>query len=254
MEWLLLFVPLDLFEKGLQQLGPSAKEVALVAATAGMAALLLGVGVVALRAGWTGGRLLGLGLALWLLVTGVITPVTGGCPFGADLLLSPVLVNASYLLVFLGYTTALAGGALLGQRAESRPGPAGAREGAAGGERPAASRRVLLAGTAAAYSRWSRRWHRVTRQRGSTSCPWGSARSSAALPLAASCIRPYGPCSASGPFGPVQTRQGPSACRRRGQRRSTRATRAERRVGAARLTVISITDAMNNMLSLAVAM
>src|SRR5438045_4295675 len=30
MEWLLLFVPLDLFERGLQQFGASAKDIALV--------------------------------------------------------------------------------------------------------------------------------------------------------------------------------------------------------------------------------
>src|SRR5256885_16858874 len=37
MEWLLLFVPLDLFERGVQQLGGDAKEVALYGTALGMA-------------------------------------------------------------------------------------------------------------------------------------------------------------------------------------------------------------------------
>ena len=60
-EWLLLFVPLDLFERGLQQLGSDAKEVALTGTLVGMAALLIALGALALRAGWTTWRLLGLG-------------------------------------------------------------------------------------------------------------------------------------------------------------------------------------------------
>src|SRR4051812_48103963 len=44
-EWLLLFVPLDLFERGLAAFGASAKEFALVGAVGGMAALLVGIGI-----------------------------------------------------------------------------------------------------------------------------------------------------------------------------------------------------------------
>src|SRR3982074_2952661 len=53
MEWLLLFVPLDLFERGVQQLGGDAKEVALAATGVGMGVLLVAVGVLVLRAAWT---------------------------------------------------------------------------------------------------------------------------------------------------------------------------------------------------------
>ena len=49
-EWLLLFIPLDLFERGLQQLGADAKVVALQVTIVGMAALLVAIGVLALRA------------------------------------------------------------------------------------------------------------------------------------------------------------------------------------------------------------
>src|SRR5436189_5859175 len=65
MEWLLLFVPLDLFERGVQQLGGDAKEVALYGTVVGMAVLMAAIGALALRAGWTSWRLLGLSLGLW---------------------------------------------------------------------------------------------------------------------------------------------------------------------------------------------
>src|SRR3981081_1097421 len=66
MEWLLLFVPLDLFERGLQQLGADAKEVALAGTVVGMAAILVGLGALALRSGLKTWVLLGLGIGLWL--------------------------------------------------------------------------------------------------------------------------------------------------------------------------------------------
>ncbi|TME97944.1 MAG: hypothetical protein E6I52_18510, partial [Chloroflexi bacterium] len=51
MEWLLLFVPLDLFERGLEQLGANAKEVALTGTVAGMAVALAAIGALVLAAG-----------------------------------------------------------------------------------------------------------------------------------------------------------------------------------------------------------
>src|SRR5437588_6177872 len=66
MEWLLLFVPLDLFERGLQQLGAQAKDVALVATVIGMAILLLVLGTSAVHADWSSWQLLALGPLLWL--------------------------------------------------------------------------------------------------------------------------------------------------------------------------------------------
>src|SRR3977135_2428769 len=66
MEWLLLFVPLDLFERGLAQLGADAKEVALIGTAVGMAALLVGLGTLSLHAGLKTWWLLGMGIGLWL--------------------------------------------------------------------------------------------------------------------------------------------------------------------------------------------
>ena len=55
MEWTLLFVPLDIFERGVQQFGPSAKELALTGNIAGMAITLFLLGYWILRRGnpWT---------------------------------------------------------------------------------------------------------------------------------------------------------------------------------------------------------
>ena len=112
-EWLLLFVPIDLFERGLQQLGANAKEVALAGTVAGMAALLLAVGALTLRAGWTSWSLLGLGVGMWLLAMAIVMPVTGAGFFATGLLIAPLLVNTGYLVVFLGYASVLIGGRLL---------------------------------------------------------------------------------------------------------------------------------------------
>jgi hypothetical protein len=99
MEWALLFVPLAAFEKGVQELGPQAKEIAL--------------GALALRWSWPGWAVLGLGPFLWLVAMGVIMPMTGAGLFARDLLAQNVpLVNASYLGVALAYATIL----LLGRR------------------------------------------------------------------------------------------------------------------------------------------
>jgi DMSO/TMAO reductase YedYZ molybdopterin-dependent catalytic subunit len=122
MEWLLLFVPLDLFEKGLQQLGTDAKEVALAGTFVGMAVVLLAIGALVLRAGWPGWWLLGLGSAMWLFSMIVIMPITGAGLFGSGLLISPTLTSAGYLLVFLGYASVLVGGKLL-LRQRALPGP-----------------------------------------------------------------------------------------------------------------------------------
>ena len=73
METLLVFVPLDLFERGLQQFGASAKDIALVGAYLGMAVLLVVVGFFAVRTvnGWL---VLLVGFGLWLVA------MVGSCP------------------------------------------------------------------------------------------------------------------------------------------------------------------------------
>src|SRR5882762_8126511 len=93
MEWLLLFVPLDLFERGVQQFGGDAKELALYGTVVGMAALLAVLAAVALHGGWSSWRLLGLSLLLWVMAMAVVMPVTGAGFFARALLISPVLTN-----------------------------------------------------------------------------------------------------------------------------------------------------------------
>jgi DMSO/TMAO reductase YedYZ molybdopterin-dependent catalytic subunit len=137
MEWLLLFVPLSLFEHGLQQFGANAKEIALVGTLVAMALLLLTLGTLAERSGWTSWQLVGMGVLLWLLAMAVVQPLTGGGFFATGLLLSPLLVNAGYLLVFLAYASVLVAAHLL--LLEAEPIKRG---------QPAEDRRALLAGLA----------------------------------------------------------------------------------------------------------
>jgi DMSO/TMAO reductase YedYZ molybdopterin-dependent catalytic subunit len=120
MEWLLLFVPLDLFERGLAQLGADAKEVALTGTIVGMAAVLVAIGALALRSGLKTWLLLGLGVGMWLVAMGLIMPLTGAGFFGRRLLISPLLTSAGYLLVFLAYASVLMGGRLLTHRGVHR--------------------------------------------------------------------------------------------------------------------------------------
>src|SRR5438309_1871322 len=65
LEWSLLFLPLDVFETGLQQFGFSAKRYALYVAILIMVALLSWLGVHALRRGWSVPVLLATGIGLW---------------------------------------------------------------------------------------------------------------------------------------------------------------------------------------------
>jgi DMSO/TMAO reductase YedYZ molybdopterin-dependent catalytic subunit len=107
MEWLLLFIPLDLFERGLAQFGANAKELALDATFIGMALMLVVIGTLLLHAGWPGWRLLAVSGLLWLLTMALVMPVTGAGFFATGLLIDPLLTNLAYLLVFLAYATVL---------------------------------------------------------------------------------------------------------------------------------------------------
>ena len=115
MEWLLLFVPLDLFERGLARFGADAKSLALTGTALGLALTLVGLGAVTVRAGWTGWRLLALGLALWFFVMAVVMPLTGAGFFATGLVVAPLLTSAGYLTIFLAYATVLLIGAALAQ-------------------------------------------------------------------------------------------------------------------------------------------
>src|SRR5919201_2543132 len=153
MEWLLLFVPLDLFERGLAQFGADAKEIALTATVIGMTVVLFLLGVLGLRGGWSGWRLLGLGIVLWLITMLVVMPVTGAGVFATVLLVAPLLTNAGYMTVFLGSSSVLLAGAALASRSvgttETSPGGGLSRT-----VTGTAERRALVAGlvgTAVAY-------------------------------------------------------------------------------------------------------
>src|SRR5262245_58974148 len=66
MEWLLLFVPLDVFEAGLQRWGFAAKWYGLLGAVAATFLLLVGVGAVLVRRRTSLAAIWGIGLGLWL--------------------------------------------------------------------------------------------------------------------------------------------------------------------------------------------
>src|SRR5438270_8442074 len=119
MEWLLLFVPLNLFERGLQQFGANAKDIALVGTFVGMATVLAVVGWLAVRSldGWL---ILLVGFAGWLFTMAIVMPVTGAGLFATGLLTNPVLTDAAYLLVFGVYSVVLALGAGALSRLEPR--------------------------------------------------------------------------------------------------------------------------------------
>src|SRR5262245_2360823 len=86
LEWMLLFVPLDVFESALQRFGFSAKRYALYFGVLGMLAILTWLGYVALRRRWSVLILLGLGVGLWLFTMIVIMPVTSAGFFALGLL------------------------------------------------------------------------------------------------------------------------------------------------------------------------
>ncbi|MBV8714029.1 MAG: molybdopterin-dependent oxidoreductase [Chloroflexi bacterium] len=106
MESLLVLVPLDLFESGLQRFGANAKDIALVGTYVGMALLLIAIGWLAVRSrnGWLA---LLLGLGLWLLTMLVVLPLTGAGVFGVLLLAPPVFTDAAFGCIFGAYAAVL---------------------------------------------------------------------------------------------------------------------------------------------------
>ena len=122
MESLLVLVPLDLFEQGLQRFGANAKDLALLGTVVGMVALLIIVGSFAVRRGMSGWQMLAVGLGLWLFAMVMVMPLTGAGLFGTGLLVDPVLTNAAYLCVFGAYSLVLVLGTwLLNELSAPRP-------------------------------------------------------------------------------------------------------------------------------------
>ncbi len=135
MEWTLQFVPLDLFERGLQTFGASAKEIALIGTDVGLALTLVTIAAMVLR---TGPRAFPVvAAALWLFAMAVIMPLTGAGFFAAELPRDVILTNLSYLAIAVAYATTLA----LTDTLAIAPGVANARA-------PVASRRAFVGGVA----------------------------------------------------------------------------------------------------------
>lgn len=107
LEWVLLFIPPEEFEKGIQSLGTQAKVVGLYAAVAGLCAILVALGLVALGRRWPPAGLVALGAALYVFAMGVVMPVTGAGPFASGLFQNVFLVNLCYLAVALAYAAGL---------------------------------------------------------------------------------------------------------------------------------------------------
>ncbi len=150
-EWLLLFVPLDVFEAGLRRFGFSAKRYALFGAVVMMVILLTALGAVAVRRRWSGPALGALGLGLWLITMTTIMPLTGAGLFAMNLLQGTGAAIAGYLVVALAYAGALATARALAEAVMGAESQATARTSAA-----------LLAGSAVAawacipfVARWS---------------------------------------------------------------------------------------------------
>jgi DMSO/TMAO reductase YedYZ molybdopterin-dependent catalytic subunit len=108
MEWLLLFVPLDLFEMGIQRFGFDAKRYALYAAIVGILVLLAALGAVALWRRWSTRAILALGLGLWLFTMVVIMPLTDAGFFALALVEGKRAAIGGYFAVALIYAAGLA--------------------------------------------------------------------------------------------------------------------------------------------------
>ena len=107
LEWMLLFVPLDMFESALQTFGFSAKRYALYLGVLVTVGLLTWLGAVALRHRWSLPVLLGIGLGLWLFTMLVIMPLTSAGFFASALLEGKRLTVLGYFGVAMVYAAVL---------------------------------------------------------------------------------------------------------------------------------------------------
>ena len=97
LDGLLLLVPPAQMEAGLQRFGFDAKAYALQAVTLVSLAVLATLGATVLARGWTGWRLIALGLGLWLVVMLVVTPLSGAGVFATLLVEGSLTTSAGYL-------------------------------------------------------------------------------------------------------------------------------------------------------------
>src|SRR5919197_1361376 len=108
MEWVLLFIPPDVFESGIRRFGFDAKRYALYGAIAGMVLLLTALGALALQRRWPSRALLAVGLGLWLFTMMIIMPLTSAGFFAAALIDGKRATIGGYLAVGLAYAAVLA--------------------------------------------------------------------------------------------------------------------------------------------------
>jgi len=107
LEWLLLYVPLDLFEKGLQQFGFDAKRYALYATALGLLAAVTALATAVLIRRWTNLQILALGAGLWLAIMLFILPLTGAGVFATGLIDGTWPAVLGYFAVCLVFAAAL---------------------------------------------------------------------------------------------------------------------------------------------------
>jgi hypothetical protein len=152
MEWMLIFIPIEVFGAGIQRFGFDAKRYALYGTTAGMLVALAWLGALALQRGRSGRAILTLALALWLFVMVVVMPLTDAGFFALDLVDGTAAAIVGHLAVTLSYAAVLilARTALGGEQAGRRRSRAGARSDAL--PAPLVTRRsaLVLTGVAAA--------------------------------------------------------------------------------------------------------
>src|SRR5688572_1719196 len=139
MEWLLLFVPLDLFEEGIRRFGFDAKRYALIGAFVVLIAALTAIGALAVRQRWSARMLLGLALGLWLFVMLAVMPLTSAGVFAVALVNGTRAAVGGYLVAALVYAGVLA---LFRERLGGAPAAAGPEPAAAGRRIPAWARRA----------------------------------------------------------------------------------------------------------------
>src|SRR3989442_3107632 len=108
LEWMLLFVPLDMFGAALGTFGFEAKRYALYGAILASLAALAAGGALVLRRGWPRPAVAALGPALWLFAMVVVMPLTSAGFFAGDLVGGAMPTALRYLSACLAFGAVLA--------------------------------------------------------------------------------------------------------------------------------------------------
>jgi DMSO/TMAO reductase YedYZ molybdopterin-dependent catalytic subunit len=107
-EWLLIYIPVDAFAAGVQRFGFDAKRYALWGGILATLAVLVLLGAIALRRGWSVRAIAGLGLALYLFTMVVVMPLTDAGPFAVALIDGTKAAVMGYFAVAVTYVAVLA--------------------------------------------------------------------------------------------------------------------------------------------------